>query len=297
MEQSKRELQVGLTVIVAVAILAVGFLWFEQVRLGGDAEVYAVDFTEVAGLQVGDRVQVRGIRMGTVKNFELLGDIVRVEFELERDVDLREDATVGLKTKGIVGEVLIDIKPGSGAPVEPGHIFKGESVMTLEKVTAAAGEAMEKVVALTEELQSFITQLRSEGRLVESLNELHKTIAEVSGLVAENRVQTRELLEDLGVSAAALRDALADSSLNRLVTRSELTMTRADTLLQRASSAAARLDTLLATAEAGEGTVGRIWRDESLYVQADSTLISLKRLLDELRRNPKRYFKVSVLDF
>ena len=41
-------------------------------------------------------------------------------------------------------------------------------------------------------------------------------------------------------------------------------------------------------------TVGRLLTDETLYDQADSTLYSLHRLLDRMRRDPKAMFKMSV---
>ncbi len=49
--------------------------------------------------------------------------------------------------------------------------------------------------------------------------------------------------------------------------------------------------------ESGDGTAAKLLRDDSLYVTADSTMTSLKRLLDEMRRNPKKYFKLNVMDF
>jgi len=64
MDRSKREFQVGLTVVVAILGLIIGMMWLKQVRMGGGAEIHSADFPQVSGLQVGDRVQVRGIRMG-----------------------------------------------------------------------------------------------------------------------------------------------------------------------------------------------------------------------------------------
>ena len=37
--------------------------------------------------------------------------------------------------------------------------------------------------------------------------------------------------------------------------------------------------------------------DPALYTRTDSTLTSVQRLLDDLRRNPKKYFKLNIIDF
>jgi phospholipid/cholesterol/gamma-HCH transport system substrate-binding protein len=47
----------------------------------------------------------------------------------------------------------------------------------------------------------------------------------------------------------------------------------------------------------GQGSAGLLLNDPGLYTTADSTMTSLKRLLDEMRRNPKRYFKLNAIDF
>jgi phospholipid/cholesterol/gamma-HCH transport system substrate-binding protein len=296
-QQGNRELQVGVTVLVAVLILLVGFMWFERVRLSGDVELYLADFPQVSGLQVGDRVQVRGIRMGEVTAFEIIDDFVRVTFELEEDADLREDARVQLGTKGIVGEVLIEIDPGTGRSVEPGYIFAGRPASTIETMTASAADVMKNVDGLTVELRELLAQIREEGRIVETLGETRDVAAGLGAMVAENRADARALFRDAAVAVAALRDVLADSSLTRSVRGTAVALARADTLLGRLNRTAARLDTVLATVETGEGSLGRLVQDESLYLHADSTLISMRRLLDELRRNPKKYFKLSVMDF
>ncbi len=67
-----------MTVILSLAVLIWGLLWFKQVRMSGEIVRYQVDFSHVGGLQVRDRVQVRGIRMGAVESLDLVDGVVRV---------------------------------------------------------------------------------------------------------------------------------------------------------------------------------------------------------------------------
>ena len=67
MGKRSREAQVGLAVIFAFVILIVGVLWFKQFRFAGGMATYQVDFPAVEGLQVRDRVQVRGIRISLLR--------------------------------------------------------------------------------------------------------------------------------------------------------------------------------------------------------------------------------------
>ncbi len=43
--------------------------------------------------------------------------------------------------------------------------------------------------------------------------------------------------------------------------------------------------------------MAKLLNDPLLYDRADSTMASVKRLVDAMRRNPKRHFKVNVMDF
>ena len=76
-----------------------------------------------------------------------------------------------------------------------------------------------------------------------------------------------------------------------------LAMASADTLMDVMQEAAHSLNSIIAKLDEGEGTAALMLNDPTLYTTADSTMTSLKRLMDEMRRNPKKYFKVNVMDF
>ena len=86
---NKREIQVGITVIVSFIVLIVGLVWLKQVNVGSAETQYGVMFDGVGGLQVHDRVQVRGIRMGAVKSLDFSKDGVLVVIAIHGDADLR----------------------------------------------------------------------------------------------------------------------------------------------------------------------------------------------------------------
>jgi len=63
-------------------------------------------------------------------------------------------------------------------------------------------------------------------------------------------------------------------------------------------SLTSNLDTLLAKMNGGEGTFGKLANDVALYNHMDSVAVNLNRLLEDFRKNPKRYLKeLSLIDF
>ena len=85
--------------------------------------------------------------------------------------------------------------------------------------------------------------------------------------------------------------------LERTLDTAEATFVTADSLMVNLQDSSQRLSAILTEVESGDGTAAKLLNDDSLYVTADSTMTSLKRLLDEMRRNPKKYFKLNVMDF
>jgi len=56
----------------------------------------------------------------------------------------------------------------------------------------------------------------------------------------------------------------------------------------------ARTDSMLARIQSGEGTLGRLSRDTTLYSETVETVHTLRELLQDIQRNPRRYFSFSV---
>jgi phospholipid/cholesterol/gamma-HCH transport system substrate-binding protein len=291
------ELQVGVLTIAALVVLVGGMMWFKNVDLSRGQNLYQADFTNVAGLRTGDKVQVRGIRMGEVSGMQILQASVRVELRVDETVDLREDAVVTLGEKGIVGEVVIEIDPGVGGPIQEGHIFKGRTAGTIASMTDAAGDALVEMRILTQKVTELVDQIKTEGKVVETLVQAHDTLDKVDHMVEENHSDIKVILDNLRISSDGLREIVESGRIEQTFDSASAAMATADTLMEVMQEAAHSLNSIMAKVDEGEGTAALLLNDPSLYTTADSTMASVKRLMDEMRRNPKKYFKLNVMDF
>jgi phospholipid/cholesterol/gamma-HCH transport system substrate-binding protein len=291
------EIQVGLVTIIALTVLVWGMLWLKNIDLRKGSRMYQADFSQVEGLRVGDRVQVRGIRMGEVTGMRILPQAVRVELQLEDTAKLCEDATVTLGEKGIVGEVVIEIDPGIGAPVQEGHIFPGRAAGTIAAVTDAAGAALAEMRVLTGQVTALLEEVRKEGHVVETLAQANVTLAKVDRMVDQNHQDVTVILSDLRASTTAMRKLMDSGRLDSALAGTTSAAAAADSLLAGLGDTTLRLNSLLAKLDEGSGSAALLLNDPALYTRTDSTLTSVQRLLDDLRRNPKKYFKLSIIDF
>jgi phospholipid/cholesterol/gamma-HCH transport system substrate-binding protein len=288
------EIQVGLLTIAAIVVLIVGMMWFKNINLSKGQNFYQADFSNVAGLRAGDKVQVRGIRMGEVSGMMILQESVRVEMRIDDTLDLREDAVVTLGEKGIVGEVVIEIDPGVGEPIQEGHIFEGRTAGTIASMTDAAGDALTEMRVLTKKVTELVDQVKTEGKVVETLVQANETLDKVDHMVEQNHSDIKVILENLRVSSEGLRALMESGKLEQTFENASDAMTTADSLMITMQDAARSLNSVMAKLDEGEGSAALFLNDPSLYAHSDSTMVSLKRLLDEVRRNPKKYMNLKV---
>lgn len=68
-------------------------------------------------------------------------------------------------------------------------------------------------------------------------------------------------------------------------------------LWDRLTSVTSRLDTLIANLQAGQGTAGQLLHDQRLYENMNQATTELRDLLADIRKDPKRYLRVSVSIF
>lgn len=291
------EVQVGLVTIIALSVLVWGMLWLKNIDLRKGSRMYQADFSQVEGLRVGDRVQVRGIRMGEVAGMQILPQAVRVQLQLEDTAKLCDDATVTLGEKGIVGEVVIEIDPGTGTPVQEGHIFTGRAAGTIAAVTDAAGAALSEMRVLTGQVTALLEEIRKDGQVVETLAQANVTLAKVDRMVDQNHQDVTVILDDLRASTTAMRRLMDSGSLENALAGTASAAAAADSLLAGLGDTTLRLNSLLAKLDEGNGSAALLLNDPALYTRTDSTLTSVQRLLDDLRRNPKKYFKLNIIDF
>ena len=103
-----------------------------------------VRFTRLPGLRVGAGVTYRGVVVGTVKEIEVDREGIVVTLTLPRNLSLRREDKIEVAVQGLLGDKMIEVKPGSNtAPlIEPGRVWQGVNELTRDITHLAVGEIM-----------------------------------------------------------------------------------------------------------------------------------------------------------
>ena len=144
------------------------------------------------------------------------------------------------------------------------------------------GDQAGKVLTGLESIQ--YAQLSEELRLtLASVRRLADVFAERDTGPTRELVQTMEALQQLTLR---LDSVVAGPGIGRTLTNLDTVAVKLGRLTDQYDSAGARLDSLLAGMQRGEGTLGRVATDSTLYVQLTGLSTSLKAFIDDLRKNP-----------
>ena len=296
-----REIKTGIIVIGGVLLFVLGFSYLKSTPLFDDSKTFYAVYKNVGGLQPGTQVSINGFSVGKVNDIKFKDNsgYLMVTFTVASSFEFSKNSKAELYDTGIIGGKGIQIKPVfDGAPI-------AQSGDTLETNTRPG---------LTELVQQKLTplQLKVEGA-VSNADSLLMNVNDV--LDDKTKRSLRESIQGLTAvvesfqkSATTLNELLdankthIDSSLTNINTITDNFAKLSDSLanaglantLRSLESTVKNLDALLGKIEKGEGSLGKLMKNEELYNNLTDSFKELDLLLQDFRLNPKRYVNVSV---
>ncbi len=264
---------VGLSLIALVVVL--GLLGRSRSLFSQKALLYT-SFDNISGLVVGSPVRLAGVDIGIVQTIRFDPDLgvkkVRVTLGVQSKYleRIRTDSVARLSSKGLLGDMLINIAVGSQnfAPLRSGDTLQSQE-----------SEGLAQVV---DSVQDGITEVR---KLVGHVDERLQVV--LSDDVARDLQRTvrasANLMEGIERGDGLLHDIIYKPQLAQSVAG---LMSEAQQSAQRLNQALGRVDSILAAVESGSGTLhGLVYRDEGgkLIAEVQRAVAELGGVLTEVR--------------
>ena len=282
-----REATVGAIVIVAIVVFVFGTMWLSG-RSVGSENVVRMQFDNVSGLKRASPVRVSGVNVGKVEKIEFV-DVgkVLVIASLPPKIRPRVDATAKIVSVTLVGDYAVDFDPGRASePLPPGRVILGSQDLGL---TGRAAVLAERVDSMLLGAQGFVNE-RTAVQLRSTLTALEGTLK-----AAQRTMQiyadtgngpTAELTKTMSAFrqlSTRLDSTLASPAFSR---RTDSITANLAAMTSQFAATGERLDTLLAGMNRGQGTLGKFVTDSGLYYDIRELTQGMKKLLDELAKNP-----------
>jgi phospholipid/cholesterol/gamma-HCH transport system substrate-binding protein len=308
-----KNLQTGLfflagLVILTAALLIVGTnqnLFSPVYRLKG----YLPD---TQTLSEGTSVTLSGIEIGVIEKIDLdtwQGEnAVRFDIRLKKEYQHRitTSSRAIIKSIGVLGDKFMEITLGKAGetPLADGAVIHIEPAVDYEKlmkdVSNSLVGSLQRVGSILDDIEAgrgTMGMLVKDSTLVVRLNDALDGFERTMTAMRSGNGTMGRMINDPTVYNELAETTKRMKSIMDKIDRGEgsLGMMIGDsTLYVSAASAAAGLDTTVARINQGKGTVGKALNDEGAYDDTRATIQQMRKMLEEMQKDPRKYLKFSV---
>lgn len=294
-----REIKVGLLATTCLFLLFFGFNFLKGVNIFSPTNSYHGVYYNLHGLEEQAAVSIRGHKVGQVDaiRYDFTKDSAfTVDISIHTDIDLPQGTRMALVADGLLGGMAIElILPESDEnAVQPSDfIAHGAYIPTMYVpglMESVQGELIAKIASAVQNIDSLVAQVKIQlegDHLKASLANVDRISTDLTGVSAELKrlMATRvpSIVNNADTAVANFNIIVADLKDANL----KATVARVDTAVNG-------VNTLLADVRSGEGTLGQLMYNKSLYNHIDAAVLSADSLLTDLKAHPKRYVHFSV---
>ena len=288
----KKEVQIGLLAILAIALAYVGINFLKGIEIFKKSTTYYAHFDNLNSVTVATPVLVSGFKVGTVRSVSFdyaRGYGATVELSLDPHVRITPESQVRIKMNPLSGsELILQIGPkGTQALAEgdtiPSISPQGDllSVAT-DKILPEVANMMPTINATLERLNALLNDRNIDSTLLG----LNHASQQLHGMVAGLN-QTTHRLDPVISNVGQVTSNLATFS-------GQLSSMHLDSLVLSLQSTTAQLQQVSQQLRSKDNTAGLLLNDPALYIRLDSLVRSADHLMRDLKENPKRYVRLSI---
>ncbi len=292
----RKEIKTGLfaVIVLAVALFMIEFLKGKDIFSRNNT--YYIIYPSVEGLSVSTGVTVGGYAAGIVSDIVYNRQTMdyTVSTSISREFDIPKDSYIEIYSSDILGTRKLRVRMGSS------------SVMATSGDTLRGCKEADMIASLTGSLDSLLNGINT---TVESINLL---------LGEENRTEVRQLLKRLNSTAGNLDKVSAmlqskSPDIETLLSNLSSISTTLDSAATAISGTAANAEAVTASLREADlrgmtdsirslagrlqdpdGSIGKLMGSDSLYNALTALSNDLDSLVNNIRKDPKKYIKISI---
>lgn len=232
--------KVGVFLTAGLAIILITIFTLGSNRsVFGRYFVFKSNFENIQGLNVGSVVSIAGITIGNVEEVEFKPEskFVEVKFKVQYKFHnlLRRGLRVDIRTQGALGDKYIYIIPGNPNEelIADGEFVESEKSVDIMNIISQRGNDTEKVFDTINEVYTFMHTLNKNNRFDNIIQNFNQTS------------------ENLNSSSVQIKSLIKETKINIAISKMDQILNKIDT---------------------GQGTLGALINDPSLYLQIKSIL-------------------------
>jgi phospholipid/cholesterol/gamma-HCH transport system substrate-binding protein len=303
--KKSKSLITGAIAIISIVLIIWGLNYLKKQSLFESNKVYYTEFDNIQGLSLSSIVTINGFQVGNIieikiREKENKGHLI-VKYNYTKDLVFSKNTIVKIKPALMGSSELIIVPNYEGEEAISGTHLKGSlekgmlSALT-EKLGPMEGRFNEVLSSLDQLLVNVNNTLdintqkniqASVAKLNAILSSFKNTSKSVENLVADNKTKFNTIISNATTASENLKSITAEFE------KADLTANLKQTML-KLNSSLSNFDAILAKVNKGEGSIGKLMKDEGLYNNLENAAKEMEELLREMKEHPKRFVHFSL---
>ena len=303
----------GIFICFVVAITIWGLYFLKGSNLLDRQKKYIVVYDNIQGLTISSPVLINGFKVWQVASIYFQdnnNDSLIVELMLDKELKIREGSIAKIYSSDLMGSKSIELIMGKQTRVlEAGDTLLPDAesdlkeqvklqMLPLKHKAERLMGSMDSVLVMVEYIFNETTKqnIRSSiASIKNTFENLERSTKNIDTIVSSGNISSiLSNIESITSNVKNHNDEIATILSNLSVFTDSLTKTKIGHTIQRTNNAISKIDSITTLINSGQGTIGLLLRNDSLYRNLVSASASLDSLLVDFKKNPKRYIHFSA---
>ncbi len=311
----KKEFLIGLLVLFTGAMLYWGINYLKGLDIFSKEGIYYAVYDDVDGLMTTNPVLIHGLKVGQVKDVYFESNTpskVVVEIMITKDVKIPRNSTAKIISSDIMGSKALSILPGDAKVyAESGDTLASKME---ESIKAAINRELQPLKAKAENVMGSIDTLltmvekvmggkngrnfsESLQRVLNTMKNLEETSLSFNSMMVQEKPRFVKIVENLQSISGNLeenKEYIGNAIRNFSAISDTLAKVRFQETMANTDKTIRTMDKVLEQINSGQGSLGLLLKNDSLYDALEKSSRSLDALLKDIKENPKKYLKFSL---
>ncbi len=310
-----KNIRTALIFILGAVLLYWGYNFLKGKDIFSNERTFYAIYQDVSGLSSADPIYINGLQCGQVGKITFdAKDMNKVVVEIiyNKPQAIPNNSVAKIISTNLMGTKAINIQLGNtSTALQDGDTIQAAIESSLqeqvEKTVAPLKNKTEKLIGSLENIVGDLQNLfnsntsKSIGQSLLHLENSLSNIAKLSGNLDKIISNESKSIEDIFANIDAITSNLKNNNehLSSIIQNfhqisDTLAQSNIANTIHNTDQAMAHLSSILEKIDKGEGSMGLLLHDDSLYLELDKSANDLNELLEDIKKNPKRYVKLSI---
>ncbi|MFC2096267.1 MlaD family protein [Bacteroidota bacterium] len=299
-----KETKIGITAIIIIAFFVWGYNFLKGKNILSTNDSYYSVYNDIGGLEESSPVYISGFKVGVVESIKLhktSNDKIVVKFSVEENIKLADNTNAIIYSANLLAGKAIKLKFSNS----DNYYSNGDTItgfLEQDLVSSLSNEllpvknkienlvvSIDSVLAIfdhkrKEDLKSSLDNLNSIttnlSELVDSENSKLATILGNVESISSNLKHNNEQISTILTNFSNISDSIEQANIKSTILSANKTLTEFSKISKKINN--------------GEGTIGMLINNDSLYNNLNNLAADLDSLVIDLNENPKRYVHFSL---